>query len=312
MEKFTKETILKVHIPLLIVQLSFGALPPITKLALKYFNPMSIVFFRIVSSAILFSLIFFNFKKEKIIDRKHFYQFALFGFFGVAGNQLFYLAGLSITNAVNAGILVTTIPIFTLIIAVILKKEELNFIKIIGIIIAFTGVAYLIDFGRFSLNENLLGDVFIILNSCFYAVYLVISKKMLKIYSSFTVITYVFIFASFMILPFTLPSLFKINYSSIPINGYFALSLVLIVGTFIPYLTVTFALQNTQSSSVAVYSYLQPLIATILSSLIVGELISSKIIISATIIISGVSFVTFAGIFKFNKITTKLFNKFSN
>ncbi|MDF1611145.1 DMT family transporter [Stygiobacter electus] len=309
MEKFSIDTIFKVHVPLLIVQLSFGALPPITKLALVYFNPMSVVFFRIVSTAILFSFIFFIFKKEQITDKKHFYQFALFGFFGVAGNQLFYLAGLSITNAVNAGILVTTIPIFTLIVAVILKKEELSLLKVLGIVIAFSGVAYLIDFGRFSLNENLLGDVFIIFNSCFYAVYLVISKKMLKIYNSFTVITYVFIFASFMILPFTIPSLFQIDYSSIPINGYISLSLVLIVGTFIPYITVTFALQNTQSSSVAIYSYLQPLIATVLSSLIIGEKVSIKIIISAAIIISGVSFVTFAGIIKFNKTFSKLFNQ---
>ena len=94
-------------------------------------------------------------------------------------------------------------------------------------------------------------------------------------------------------------------------NGYLALSFVLIVGTFIPYLTVTFALQNTQSSSVAIYSYLQPLIATVLSSIIVGETVSSKIILSAIIIISGVSFVTFAGIFKFKKVINKVFNQFS-
>jgi len=306
MEKFNRTTIFKVHLPLIIVQVSFGALPPFSKLALNYFPPMSIVFFRIVASAILFSTIFFLFKQEKVKETKHYYWFMLYAFFGVAGNQLFYLTGLSMTNAVNAGILVTTIPIFTLIVAVLLKREEMSFVKIIGILIAISGVAILIDFGRFQFNKNFIGDLFIISNSLFYAIYLVISKKMLKLYNSFTVITYVFVFASFMILPFTVNSLFVINYNSIPSSGYLSLLLVLIVGTFIPYLVVTFALQNTQSSSVAVYSYLQPLIATILSSLIVGEHITLRLLISALIILIGVSFVTFAEVFKFNKVMKKL------
>lgn len=306
MEKFTKETIWRVHIPLLIVQITFGSLPPFSKLALKYFPPMSVVFFRVISTAILFSTIFFAFKKEIIKEKKHYAWFALFGLFGVAGNQLFYLMGVSITTAVNAGILVTTIPIFTLIVALLLRKEELNFIKVLGVIVAFSGVAFLIDFGRFQLNENLLGDLFIMANSCCYAVYLVISKKMLRIYSSFTVITYVFIFSSFLVAPFTIPSLANINFSSIPLNGYLALLMVLVSGTFIPYLTVTFALQNTQSTSVAIYSYLQPIIATLLSIMIVGEPLTLKLVIAAAIIIFGVSIVTFAGIFRFNKILDRI------
>lgn len=306
MEKFTRNTLLKVHIPLLIVQISFGSLPPFSKLVLKYFPPMSVVFFRVFITAVVFGTIFFIFKKEKIKNAKHYGLLALYGFFGVAANQLFYLNGISITTAINAGILVTTIPIFTLIVAVLLKKEELNFIKVLGIIIAMSGVAILIDFGRFKLNQNLLGDLFIICNSLSYAVYLVISKKLLKIYKSFTVITYVFIFASIMVLPFTLSSIGKIPFSLIPSEGYFSLSMVLIIGTFIPYFVVTFALQNTQSTSVAIYSYLQPLIATVLSTLIVGEVLTGKLLISALIIISGVTFVTFAGIFRFNKLLLKI------
>ncbi len=309
MESFNKHTLWRVHIPLLIVQITFGSLPPFTKLTLNYFPPMSVVFFRVFFTALLFGTIFFLFKREEIKEKKHFAWFALFGFFGVAGNQLFYLSGVSITTAVNAGILVTTIPIFTLIVALLLKKEEISFIKILGVIVAFSGVAFLIDFGRFQLNENLLGDLFIMGNSCFYAVYLVISKKMLRIYSSFTVITYVFIFSVFLVAPFTLGSLPNINYAEIPLSGYLSLLMVLVGGTFIPYLVVTFALQNTQSTSVAIYSYLQPIIATLLSTLIVGEPITLKLVISAAIIIFGVSIVTFAGIFRFNKIFMRIKDK---
>lgn len=306
MEKFNKDTIWRVHIPLLIVQITFGSLPPFSKLALQYFPPMSVVFFRIFSTAILFSAIFFTLRKEEIKENKHYGWFALFGLFGVAGNQLFYLMGVSITTAVNAGILVTTIPIFTLIVALMLRKEELNFIKILGVIVAFSGVAFLIDFGRFQLNDNLLGDLFIMANSCCYAVYLVISKKMLRLYSSFTVITYVFIFSSFIVAPFTIPSLTTINFSAIPIEGYLSLLMVLVGGTYIPYLTVTFALQNTQSTSVAIYSYLQPIIATLLSVLIVGEPLTFKLVIAAAIIIFGVSIVTFYEIIRFNRILSRI------
>ncbi|MEW6652182.1 MAG: EamA family transporter, partial [Bacteroidota bacterium] len=126
------------------------------------------------------------------------------------------------------------------------------------------------------------------------------------IYSAFTVITYVFIFSSFLIMPFTLPSLADINFSSIPLDGYLALLMVLVAGTFIPYIVVTFALQNTQSTSVAIYSYLQPIIATLLSIIILGETITLKLLTASAIIILGVSIVTFYEIFRFNKIINRI------
>jgi drug/metabolite transporter (DMT)-like permease len=273
------------------VQLSFSTLPPFTKLSLIHFPPESIVFFRIILISIAFgTLLLFN--REKIAGRNHHYYFAMLGFFGVAGNQYFYIKGVSYTTATNASILMASIPLLTLLTAVVLKKETLTFIKVAGVLVALTGVALLIDFRQFDLGGGFLGDLLILCNCSFYAVYLVLSKKMLKVYKPLTVITYVFIYASLLILPLTIGEVLKIQFGKLSWANYFPLLMVLILGTFVPYLTNTLALKHTHSSVVAVYIYIQPLLGTFLSAILIGEVISFKIIVSGLLILSGVSLAT--------------------
>jgi drug/metabolite transporter (DMT)-like permease len=283
----------KVHLPLFLVQLCFASLPIYSKITFQAFGPGILAFTRIWGTAIIFSSVFFLFQREKIKDKKHLIHFAVLAFFGATGNIFFYLKGLQLSTAINASIIISSIPIFTLLVAVILKHEGFSLAKFIGVIVAFSGVCILIDVGNIQMGDYLKGNLMIILNCMLYSVYLVLMKPYFKLYKPFTIITYVFIFASIEIIPFTYSEVMNFNYFTVPAESYFPLGMVLIVGTFFPYLLNSLALKHAPSSFVAIYIYLQPVLAAIMAVLILGEVVTTKVVISALLIICGVTIVRF-------------------
>lgn len=298
-EEKQENLLIKVHAPLFLVQLCFGSLPVFSKIAFKTFGPGVLAFLRISGMGILFSLFFFLFKKEKIKEPKHYLYFALLAFFGATGNIYFYLRGLELSTAINATILISSVPVFTLIIALILRQEEFSLGKLIGIAVAFSGMSILIDLSNFKMGGYLSGNLFILLNSFLYSAYLVMIKPLLKIYKPFTIITYVFLFASFEIIPFTISDILNLNIAAISSESYFPLVMVLTVGTLFPYLLNSLALKHAPSSFVAIYVYLQPVLAAIMAGILLGETLTLKMILSAIMIIAGVTIVRFPKILLF-------------
>ncbi len=283
----------KVHLPLFLVQLCFASLPIYSKITFQAFGPGILAFIRILGTALIFSSIFFIFQRERIKDKKHLLHFAVLAFFGATGNIFFYLKGLSLSTAINASVIISSIPIFTLLVAIVLKHESFSLGKMIGVIVAFSGVSILIDLGNLQIGNYLKGDLFIILNSLLYSVYLVLMKPYFKIYKPFTIITYVFIFASIEIIPLTYSDVLSFDYFSVPVTSYFPLVMVLLVGTLFPYLLNSLALKHAPSSFVAIYIYLQPVLAAVMAVFMLGEVITLKVIISALLIICGVTIVRF-------------------
>lgn len=213
-------------------------------------------------------------------------------FLGVVGNQYLFLKGLSLTHAINASLLIATIPIFTLMIAGALRTEKLTLIKTIGVLVAFAGVGFLLNLGKFHLSGYEFGSLLIIINSLLYSVFLVISKPILRIYRPFTVVTYVFLFGAIEALPLSLQDILTIPYTKINGEAYFFLALVVILGTILPYSLNTKALGAARSTLVAIYTYLQPLLGTVLAVIFLKEPLTTRFFVSALLIFSGIVLVS--------------------
>ncbi|MCK5145814.1 DMT family transporter [bacterium] len=288
-----QKSLMGIHLPLFLTQLLFSTIPVFSKLAFTHFNPESVVFFRIFGSAIVFLLLYMTIFREKVHRKKDLLHFAVFGFFGVLGNQYFFVKGVSYTLSINASILITTIPIFTVVFALIGKKEEISLVKILGVIIALMGAGTIIGFEKLDFTGYLKGNLMILLNSAFFAFYLVISKPMLKKYRPFTVITWMYLFSTLGALPLTLKQVLAVPYASIPFKGYLPLLGVVYLGTAIPYMVNKLILQKTASSIVAIYTYVQPVAGTILAVIFLSESPSTTMVLSTALILIGVTLVSF-------------------
>jgi drug/metabolite transporter (DMT)-like permease len=78
------------------------------------------------------------------------------------------------------------------------------------------------------------------------------------------------------------------SWSAVPQSAWIALLLVIAGPTVAAYLLNAWALTHAESSLVAAYTYLQPVIATILAALFLGERIRPVAILAGVLIVTGV------------------------
>lgn len=153
------------HLALIGVQLMFGSFPVIGKIVLKTFSPWDIVAFRVVGAALAFFVLQILAGGLRLSRKSDYLRFALYSLFGVVLNQMFFVKGLELTTATNTSLLAVTIPVFATMVSIIFGFDKFSFRKIFGILLAGSGVVYLIDPTRASFSSNTtLGDLFIVLN----------------------------------------------------------------------------------------------------------------------------------------------------
>ncbi len=275
------------------VQFLFASLTVVAKFVLPSISPTGIVFFRISGSAAAFFLLQRMLVRERVTDRRDLAALAGLALIGVVLNQLLFLEGVKRTTAINTNIMVTTIPAFTLAIALVLGRERASWPKLGGIGLAAAGAIYLIGPDRIRLDpDTAFGNALIACNACSYAGYLVLSKRLLERYHPLTVVTHVFVFGAVLILPFGLVALRDVDLWQLPPRALLGLAYIVLFSSLLAYYLSIWALQRTASSLVAMYVYLQPVMTAAGAPLVLGEHITVRAGLAAAVIFGGLALAT--------------------
>lgn len=284
---------LKAHLALLIANVIYGINYTVAKEVMpEYISPFGFIFCRVLGALLLFWIVF-SVSYEKVA-KKDLLLLAICGFFGVAANQLMFFHGLNITTPINAGIIMTSNPIFVLIASAIILKNRITVLKIGGILIAITGALLLLLFKNdFSFGSATIeGDIFIFLNALSYGTYLVLAVPLMQKYKPLTVITWVFTFGFIYVAPFGIEQFTQIEWNTFTTSIWWKFAFVIIGTTFFAYLLNIYGLKNLSPSTVSTYIYLQPLLAAIFAIWAGKDSLDWIKIIAAILIFSGVYMVS--------------------
>jgi drug/metabolite transporter (DMT)-like permease len=259
-----------------------------------YIKPYGLILLRVSGAVIVFWFLGLFVKTQKI-DPSDFKKIALAAFFGVGLNMLTFFKGLSITSPISASVMMVTSPILVLLFSSLLLKEPLKKLKIIGVIIGLIGTLILIIYGNSS-DENSsssnFGNFLVFINAASYGLYLVLAKKLIPKYHPIIFVKWLYLFGLFYVIPFGFAELLEVSWQKMPTTIYLKAGFVVLFTTCITYLFNLFALTKLKPTSVSVFIYLQPVIATIYA-LIAGSDSLNLVKISATcIIFLGVYLVT--------------------
>jgi drug/metabolite transporter (DMT)-like permease len=280
------------HVALVIVQILFGTWPIFGKLVLRSISSSGLVAFRIMGAAAAFLIVQRNLSALRRMPFKDFALLVLCCVLGVVANQLLFVKGLSLTTVINATLLTTTIPAFTVLISIFLGYERASLRRLAGIALAGAGVIYLVDPFRATFSsQTTVGNVLIICNSLAYAGYIAISKDLFKRYGALNVITWIFLVGAVITLPFGLRAARSGELQIAGTTVWLCILYIIIFPTVGAYYLNAWALTRVAPSIVAVYIYLQPLIAFGLAPLILGETLNSRTIIACILIFAGVGIV---------------------
>ena len=281
-------TVFRIHAALTLVAILFSSNYIISKLAMNSFSPMTFAYLRVLGAAIVLNAILSD-KGAPPLSRDQMVRLTVYAILGVALNQTLFLAGLALTSAHVAAILITSIPIFALAAAMIMGRERGSPVKIGGIVLAAAGALLVIGAEGFEgAFRSLLGDLLILANSLSFALYLVLSKPMMAHLSARRVIGRMFAIAAIVMVPFAAWPMANQRWAAIPERAWIALVLVILGPTVAAYLMNAWALTHAESSLVAAYAYLQPVITTILAAIFLGERIRSVAIAAGVMILTGV------------------------
>jgi drug/metabolite transporter (DMT)-like permease len=285
---------IKAHLALLLTSIIFGLHYSIGKSLMPVpFQPMQLLFMRSLGAVLLFWIFQTWFIREKVA-RKDLFMFALCGFLGFAANQALFYEGLNLTTPVDASIIHVLNPVFVLVFASILIREKVTLVKVTGIALGAAGAVILILYGRMvNMSTNsFAGDILVMLNMLCYAMYLVLIKPMVAKYHTMTILKWVSFFGFLYILPFTVKAITGLHLESVSVNAWLGVGYVVVFNTFIAYLLINFALKTVEASMVSFYTYLQPVIASIMSVSLGTEAITFPKIIAAFLIFGGVFLVS--------------------
>ncbi len=272
-----------IHTALFTVSLLFSLNYIISKVGMRAFSPLSFAYLRVLGSALLLNVLPGAWRPLPNKD------VTLLACLGVVTNQALFLAGLYYTSAHIAAILITTIPVFTLGIAILAGRESATALKIGGIALAGFG-ALLVVWGEGIEGSlrSLIGALMIVGNSMSYSFYLVLSKPVMALHSSRVVLARMFAVACVIMLPLCCWSLAHEHYGTVPSSAWWSLAAVIAGPTVLAYVINGWSLRYADSSLVATYVYVQPVLTTFLAAFILGEEIRRIAIVAAALIFTGV------------------------
>lgn len=281
------------YIALAFVQLFFGSTPVVGKIVLSVVPAVAVVGFRVGVTAIV--LVIFQALRGRIHlkEKSDYLKLAVLSLFGVVFNQLLYIKGLSLTNAVDAALLMVTIPIFTLTVGSLLGSERLRRYKVIGIILSAAGVLFVIHPERVALSsETILGDALLLFNCLSFGIYVATSKEVVTRNGAFRSMMWVFVFAALICVPLGIWSFSSVDMAAVTPVLWVLMLYLAILSTAVPYLLNAWALARVDPSTVAVFVYLQPLIGFLLAVVFLGEHIDTTFVMAAVLIFIGVFLVS--------------------
>ena len=262
----------------------------------KLISPLAIFCLRSVGAGALFWIISLFTPKEKVEKKDYVRIFAasILGFFVC---QVTFLVGIPHITPMDCSVLSAISPIYTMIIAAIVLKEPITWQKAVGVIVSFSGIIYLIV-SRTSADgaaeTSLFGILMIVLNSLSFSLYLGIFKPLIGKYSVVTFMKWIFLFAFVMSVPFSAREIVTLQWSAVPAIQLAELAYLIICATFITYFLIPVGQKRIRPTLVSMYSYVQPVIAIVISISVGLEILTWQKVLAAIMVFGGVVVVSYS------------------
>lgn len=276
------------HLAALFCTLVWGTTFISTKVLLRDFSPIEILFFRF---ALGFTALWLACPHAlRLTERK---QEWLFAGAGLAGVTLYFLLeniALTHTFASNVGVIVAVSPFFTALLSFWLLKAEkpgLNFF--LGFASAIAGIGLISFSGSTQLQLNPLGDLLAVLAGLAWSFYSILTRKILALgYKSLQVTRRCFFYGLLFMLP-CLPFM-NFHWDLARFGAFVNWSNVVFLGlgaSALCFVAWTFAIKRLGAVQSSVYIYLVPVVTVITAALILQERITGMAALGTALTLAG-------------------------
>ena len=257
-------------------------------------SPYVLFTLRAIGASALFWLLSLFMPKEKV-DKADYPKIAAASMVGLFIPQMTFLMAITVTSAIDTAIIGTLGPIFTMIFAFFFLGEPITGKKAGGVALSFAGILFLIfnsvhQGGAASTSPW--GVVLLLINSLSFSLYLGLFRPLISKYSVITFMKWSFLFSLIVSLPISAKVLLTTDFAAIPGNVIWEIGYLIFFATFVAYFLIPYGQKFIRPTLVSMYSYLQPIIAAIVSiwagvdSLTWQKVLSSALVVGGVILVS--------------------------
>ena len=257
------------------------------KIATYSYGPITIAFLRIFLGMIPVVLLCI-FKKIKIeAFSKDWYWFASIGIINLVIPFFLIAYGVQKVQSNLAAILMASTPLTAAALAhFFTKNEKINIIKLLGVLIGFSGIVFLFSDNILINKDNFFSAFLILFGSCFYVIGGLLTLKISNKKNE-NVTASILIWGTLILLPITI--IFEQPWNLNPrLDSTIALVYLGIFSTGLAWLLRFYILKHNGLVFQAQVAYLIPIFGVILGFLILNEAITPKVIISMIAVIIGI------------------------
>jgi drug/metabolite transporter (DMT)-like permease len=271
--------------------ISFAA----TRAVLTEISPVTLVFTRFaLGTTLLFVLLAWRGKLAP--PRRAFWpMLVLMGFIGVFVHHMLQSNALRVTTAVNTGWLIGLTPIWSAILAAVVLKERLGAMKIAGLLIGFAGALLVVTRGNFSAAAfglpSTRGDLLILLSTVNWAVYTAIGRRTIARLGSARATAFAMLAGWTMLgVVFALRAGWT-EWPALSPRGWAAVLFLGIGCSGLGYLLWYAALERLDTTRVAAFLYLEPLVTLAAAVAFLGEPVHATTVAGGLLVLVGVAIV---------------------
>ena len=254
-------------------------------------SPIAIFTLRSLGAGLMFWFLSLFMPYEKV-DKKDYLKIFAAAFLGYFVTQLTFLMAIPDVTPMHCSIISSMSPIYTMFIAAMVLKEPLSWQKAGGVALSLCGILFLIfnnASGSTGVSESKLSGIFLMfLNSLSFSLYLGIFKPVIAKYSVVTFMKWIFLFSALMSLPLSFREVFSFEWIHIPSAQMWELGYLIVCATFMSYFLIPFGQKRIRPTLVSMYSYIQPIIATVISIILAMDILTWQKVLAALMVFAGV------------------------
>lgn len=263
----------------------------VVKISLAEFDPYSFNAIRFFLAFIFLYLAAIKKGFTLRVKKEHFWALVGIGLIGNLLYQFLFIVGINLTKAANASVMLGTIPIWVALLSQLFTEEKLTFLKSVGVVFAFSGVAFIVVGGDNEISfqsETFLGDITIILAAIVWGVYTIFSKKYLKFYDSTQFSAFMSLVGFICLSIIGFPYLIELEWASISPKAYGGAIYSGLLSVGLAYLIWNNGIVKIGAVRTATYQNLVPVLGLIFGVIILGEVLTLFQYIGALSVIAGI------------------------
>jgi drug/metabolite transporter (DMT)-like permease len=275
----------------------FGVSVVAVRIAVHDIPPLTLALLRFGQGAIVLFLGLALFRRDRLrIDPRDLPYLALLGVIFFAIFPTTFNTGMRYDAASRGGLLMATMPLWTLVIARLVTRGRLSARQVIGVLVSILGVAVVMaqhGGGNAGTVGTSRGDAFLITTAVCGAIYNVLAKRMLAKYGGLTVTFYAMLCGSLLLTPSLLIEGAP-HFAELPVETIGLVVFLGILGGALAFSLWTSALKRLSPTRVAVYINLNPIAATLAAATVLHERLTIMFIVGFIGVAAGLMIVNWS------------------